>query len=215
MQIKDSILAILGIVANVVVAAPVGEDNQIRDGIPFLTPGGSGMANANLVLGGGILPTLTLAAALAGGSNQVGLGASQTVGVGGGVLPTVLAGGGFGLGIDSNNIIAQNSGTFSEGGYLNGFVPTFQAGMVLNNQLGYRSSNGANLAVGVNGGGMGNLEYGGNFITKSTLNISLGGGFAANIQNGPVQPEETESAAPTPSASPAPSPSPTSSSSSA
>ncbi|KAJ2147451.1 hypothetical protein IW136_000107 [Coemansia sp. RSA 678] len=211
MQIKDSILAILGIVANVVVAAPVGEENQIRNGNMLVNPKGDGAANADLVLGGGILPTLTLGAALAGGNDMIGIGASQTLGIGGGVLPTAFVGGGFGLGLGGNNIILQNSGSFSEGGYLNGLIPTFHASVILNNQIGYSSSNGDNIVVGGNGGGVANLEYGGNFIPKSTLDFTLGAGFAGSIHNGPVPTKQAKSAELTPSGFPVPSPSPTSS----
>ncbi|KAJ2804220.1 hypothetical protein H4R20_002592 [Coemansia guatemalensis] len=200
MQIKESLLAILGVAINTAIAAPAGDIN-VRQGIPFLTPSGSGIGNANLVLGGGILPTITFAGALAGGDNQVGIGGSNTIGIGGGALPTALAGGGFGLGIDSNNIIMQNSGTVSEGGYLNGFIPTFQGGVVLNNQLGYQSSNGVNIALGGNGGGLGTLGYGGNFIPSSTLAFSLGAGFGANVHNGAVATGTSSAATPTSSSS--------------
>ncbi|KAJ2630467.1 hypothetical protein H4R22_002646, partial [Coemansia sp. RSA 1290] len=160
MQIKDTVLVLVGASASMVLAAPAGENNQIRQGIPFLNPSGSGLANANLILGGGILPTFTLGGALAGGDNQIGFGGSQTLGIGGGPLPTLMAGGGFGMGIDTNNIIMQNSGTLSEGGYLNGFIPTFQAGGALNNQLGFRTSSGIDLGAGVNGGAGATLGYG-------------------------------------------------------
>ncbi|KAI9479722.1 hypothetical protein BX667DRAFT_529874 [Coemansia mojavensis] len=180
MQIKDTVLVLVGASASMVLAAPAGENNQIRQGIPFLNPSGSGLANANLILGGGILPTFTLGGALAGGDNQIGFGGSQTLGIGGGPLPTLMAGGGFGMGIDTNNIIMQNSGTLSEGGYLNGFIPTFQAGGALNNQLGFRTSSGIDLAADVNGGAGATLGYGGNFISSSTLALSLGGGLGAN-----------------------------------
>ncbi|KAJ2302629.1 hypothetical protein IWW55_003327, partial [Coemansia sp. RSA 2706] len=180
MQIKDSILAVVGIATNVALAAPAGNGLHVRQGIPFFTPSGSGIGSGNLVIGGGILPTMTIGGMLAGGDNQIGVAGSQTFGIGGGPLPTALAGGGFGLGIDPNNIIAQNSGVVSEGGYLNGLIPTFQATALLNNQLGFQSSNGVNLALAGNGGGHATLGYGGNFIPSSTLAFSLGAGFGAN-----------------------------------
>ncbi|KAJ2079861.1 hypothetical protein H4R24_003483 [Coemansia sp. RSA 988] len=82
-----------------------------------------------------------------GGDNQVGIGGSNTVGIGGGTLPTALVGGGFGLEIDSNNIIMRNLETVSEGGYLNAFIATFQGGIVVDNQLGYQSSDGVNFGL--------------------------------------------------------------------
>ncbi|KAJ1648213.1 hypothetical protein LPJ64_000474 [Coemansia asiatica] len=172
------------------IAAPMNHVRQNTGGIPFFTPSG-GPGQAQLIIGGGILPTATIGAALGGQGNQIAFGVSNTVGVGGGPFPTALVGFGAGAGLDPNNIIIQASATASEGGWLNGAIPTLQAGAVVNGNFGYKSSSGNTIVAGANGGGWGTLGYGGIFIPSSTLAISAGANFGVNIHNGAVTPTST------------------------
>ncbi|KAJ1781342.1 hypothetical protein LPJ59_007068, partial [Coemansia sp. RSA 2399] len=146
----------------------------------------TGSANINLILGGGILPTLTIAGGLAGASTQIVVGASQTLGIGGNPLPTGLIGGGVGLAINPFDVLAQLSATASQGGWLNGLVPTMQAGVIGNGDLVYQSSSGMNLGGNLGGGASVINEYGGIIFPSSSFVASVGGNFGFNIQNGAV-----------------------------
>ncbi|KAJ1666071.1 hypothetical protein IW140_003661 [Coemansia sp. RSA 1813] len=170
-------------------------------GIPLLTPSGSGSANVNLVLGGGIFPTLTIAGGIAGSSNQIVVGASPTLGIGGGPFPTALIGAGVGLAINPFDILAQASATASEGGWLSGAIPTIHAGIIGNGDLIYQFTSGINLGAGANGGASLGVGYGGIFLPSSSLAMSGGGNFEFNVQNGAVPTTPTAPPSPSPSSS--------------
>ncbi|KAJ2782022.1 hypothetical protein H4R18_002527 [Coemansia javaensis] len=165
---------------------------QILDGggLPLITPSGSGTASGGFVLGGGIFPTMTFGAALVGGTSEFAAGVSNTIGFGGGQLPTGLAGGGFGLGIASN-ILMQGSATASEGGWLNGIIPTFAVGAQFNNLFGLQTSSGLAANIDGAGGAGATLGYGGNFINHSTVAINFGAGIDANFNVGSFTPTTT------------------------
>ncbi|KAJ2376922.1 hypothetical protein IW150_001686 [Coemansia sp. RSA 2607] len=174
--------------------------NNVREsvgGFPLFTPTGNGQGHGQLILGGGIFPTLTFGGGLGGQDNQLAFGASNTLGIGGGPLPTALAGFGAGAGIDPNDILLQASATASEGGWLNGLVPTLQGGVNLNGNVGYKSSSGRTAVAGANGGAFGTLGYGGIFLPSSTLGVSAGANFGINIHNGAVTPTSTSTSSTT------------------
>ncbi|KAJ2004934.1 hypothetical protein GGI04_002429, partial [Coemansia thaxteri] len=153
---------------------------------------GQGVIQGNVVLGGGILPTLTLGGAINGGNNGFGVGASATVGLFGKVLPTVSVGGGAAAGVGNNLAVAALSATVSEGGGLNGLVAPANAGVSVNGEVGLQFSNGVHGLVGGNGGVWGTAGYGGFFIPSSTAMANFGGNFELLFNN-------QGAAAPTPS----------------
>lgn len=167
---------------------------------PSLKPSGSGDANINFTAGGGILPTLTFGGMMAGDNNEIGLGLSNTVGIGGRVLPTVQIGGGGAFGVNPSVVLGQFSGGVSEGGWLAGLVPTFSIMGSLNNEGYIKTTGGLTVGGGMNGGMVDSLGYGGNFIDPSSLMVSAGGNFVADIHNGAAS--ETSSPASSSSASP-------------
>ncbi|KAJ2707820.1 hypothetical protein FB645_000382 [Coemansia sp. IMI 203386] len=190
MLLSSFVTTALSALVGVSLGVPMNHVRQNAGGIPFFTPSG-GPGQGQLIIGGGILPTATIGAALGGQGNQVAFGVSNTVGIGGGPFPTVLAGFGAGAGLDPNDILVQASATASEGGWLNGAIPTLQVGAVLNGNLGYKSSSGNTVVAGANGGGWGTLGYGGIFLPSSNLVLSGGANLGINIHNGAVTPTST------------------------
>ncbi|KAJ2326976.1 hypothetical protein GGH92_010141, partial [Coemansia sp. RSA 2673] len=94
MQVKEAI-AVLSAIAVSASAAPTKNGKAGDSGFPLVAPGGTGNANVSLVLGGGILPTLTLGGLLSGTDGQLAMGMSNDVGIGGGPWPTVHVGAGY------------------------------------------------------------------------------------------------------------------------
>ncbi|KAJ2690503.1 hypothetical protein H4R19_006427 [Coemansia spiralis] len=199
MHIKDTLVAVVGAAAASVLAAPAGHELQARQvGIPTLSFTGVGAANANVVVGGGILPTWTIGAALAANSDLIAAALSNTFGFGGGQLPTALIGGGIAGGLASSNAIVEGSATLSEGGWLNNIIPAFQAGAHFNNLVGVHPSSPLGLQAGGAIGAGATLGYGGNFIDPSNLAIDFGLGYGASFVAGPIPTSSSSStAAPT------------------
>ncbi|KAJ2758755.1 hypothetical protein IWQ57_006738, partial [Coemansia nantahalensis] len=117
----------------------------------FPTLSGNGGIMGDIVIGGGILPTLTIGGHLNAGSSGLGIGASATVGVGGQILPTMMAGGGAAGGIGGGIIDAGLSATVAEGGMF-GLIPPANAGIRAGGDVGLMLSSGLHGLVGANGG---------------------------------------------------------------
>ncbi|KAJ2678855.1 hypothetical protein GGI25_002048 [Coemansia spiralis] len=193
MHYKGIKLGIISALVGSSIAAPASSSSQTPLGLPLFTPSGNGNGNINLVLGGGIFPTLTIANALAGTSGQFVIGGSRTIGIGGGPFPTASIGGGGGVAVDPYDIVAQGSFTAGEGGWLSGAVPTLGVGGALNGNLNFQYSSGVTAGAGANGGGWASLGYGGIYLPSYNLIASGGGNFAVNVQNGPASPTSSSS----------------------
>ncbi|KAJ1843497.1 hypothetical protein LPJ73_005476, partial [Coemansia sp. RSA 2703] len=135
------------------------------------------------VVGGGVLPKLSIGGMVNGGRNGYGVGASATVGAGGMVLPSVAAGGGIAAAV--NQLVANIGGSAMafEGGWLHGIVPTVSAQASAGGQAGVLFKSGIHGVFGVNGNGWGSLGYGGNIIPSSSLVGNIGGDFGFGINN--------------------------------
>ncbi|KAJ2869270.1 hypothetical protein FB639_004776 [Coemansia asiatica] len=162
----------------------------------FPTLSGNALAGGNAVIGGGIIPKLSLGGMVNGGNNGYGIGVSATVGAGGIVLPEVAAGGGIAGAINQLMANVAGSAMASEGGWLHGFVPTASAHISAGGQAGLLVKNGLHAIFGLNGNGQGSLGYGGNFIPSSSLVGNIGGNIGFGINNAQHMP--TESPTPTP-----------------
>ncbi|KAJ2710970.1 hypothetical protein H4R19_003480 [Coemansia spiralis] len=163
----------------------------------FPTISGNGGIQGDLVIGGGIFPTLTIGGHLLGNNNGVGVGASATVGVGGQILPTILAGGGAAVGLDGMIIDGGASATAAEGGMLLGFIPPANAGVSAGGDLGLLISNGLHGLVGANGGAWATLGGGGLVMPSSTIAANIAAHFGA-IFNNARSTSSSSSASPTP-----------------
>ncbi|KAJ2623304.1 hypothetical protein GGI26_002532 [Coemansia sp. RSA 1358] len=162
----------------------------------FPSISGQGVIQGDVVLGGGILPTLTLGGILNGGNNGFGAGASATVGIGGRVLPTIAVGGGAAAAVNGLLLNGQVSGTASEGGWLSGLVPPANAGGILGAEGGLLFSSGIHGVLGVNGGGWATAGYGGFFIPSSTIAINFGGNIGGILDNTVATPTSMSSSTP-------------------
>ncbi|KAJ1931590.1 hypothetical protein GGF37_007343 [Kickxella alabastrina] len=158
---------------------------------------GIGTLRGDIVLGGGVLPTLSVGGMFNGGENGIGAGASATVNLGGAVLPKVTAGGGAYGKISQNVLGGGVSGTFVEGGWLGGIVPPANGGASLGGQFGVKYSSGLHVLAGNNGAGWGTVTYGGFLIPASTVAVNVGGNRGVLIDNTMFVP-------PTPTPAPAP-----------
>ncbi|KAI8323607.1 hypothetical protein GQ54DRAFT_309962 [Martensiomyces pterosporus] len=159
-------------------ALPAGNLVQRQFTVP--TVSGNGQGNINIILGGGIFPTITLGGMLAGSSTAIAGGVSGTIGVGGGSLPTGLVGAGAGVAANPSNVAGQVSGTVSEGGWMP-ILPEFNAGGILVGSGGFSLSSSLAVAGGVHGGGQATIGYGGIFMPMSNLAIGGGGNIGFNI----------------------------------
>ncbi|KAJ2723972.1 hypothetical protein GGI07_002259 [Coemansia sp. Benny D115] len=198
MKLNTFVGAVVGALASTsALAAPMNDKQQenIRQdaqGFPFFSPTrGTGEANIELIVGGGILPTVTFAGGLSGHDNQIVGGISDTIGIGGAWLPTASAGFGGVVFADPYDVIVQGSVSASEGGWLNGAIPTLQGGNVINGNVGFKYSSGHTGIAGINGGISRTLGYGGIFLPSSNLVVSGGGNLAFGIHNGKVTPTST------------------------
>ncbi|KAJ1763149.1 hypothetical protein IWW43_005537 [Coemansia sp. RSA 1935] len=151
---------------------------------------GHGGIQGNILIGGGIFPTMSLGGVINGNNNGLGAGASTTIGVGGHILPTVAVGGGAPDGINNLAINGAVSGTALEGGWLGGLVPVANTGFSVGGEGGVQLSNGLRGFAGANGGAWDTLGYGGIFRPSSTLAGIVGGNinllFGNNVKQTPA-----------------------------
>ncbi|KAJ2418489.1 hypothetical protein GGF47_004988 [Coemansia sp. RSA 2524] len=139
---------------------------------------GHGVIQGNIVIGGGIFPTMPLGGVINGNNNGLGAGASTTVG------------GGAPDGINNLAINGAVSGTALEGGWMGGLVPAANTGFSVGGEGGVQLSNGLHGFAGANGGAWGTLGYGGIFRLSSTLAGIVGGNinllFGNNVKQTPT-----------------------------
>ncbi|KAJ2770850.1 hypothetical protein IWQ56_002013 [Coemansia nantahalensis] len=169
----------------------------------FPTLSGNGGIMGDIVIGGGILPTLTIGGHLNAGSSGLGIGASATVGVGGQILPTMMAGGGAAGGIGGGIIDAGLSATVAEGGMF-GLIPPANAGIRAGGDVGLMLSSGLHGLVGANGGAWATLGGGGLLMPSSTIAGNIAAHFGALLNNARAtssSSSSSSSAAPTSSSS--------------
>ncbi|KAJ2782023.1 hypothetical protein H4R18_002528 [Coemansia javaensis] len=163
----------------------------------FPTISGAGGINGDIVIGGGLLPTLTLGGRLNGGNNGVGGGASATVGVGGGMLPTMLAGGGVQGALDGLVVQGAASATASEGGMLFGLIPPANGGVNGVGEAGLLISTGIHGILGGSGAAWATLGGGGLIMPSSTIGANIAGHFGVIFDNARNTQSSSSSSTPT------------------
>ncbi|KAI8323609.1 hypothetical protein GQ54DRAFT_303252 [Martensiomyces pterosporus] len=164
------------------------------------TLSGNGVALGSIVIGGGLLPALTLGGIIGGGNNGFALGGSATVAGGGIILPSVSIGGGAsavinpflisGTVINPMLINGAASGTIFEGGALSGLVPTVAAGASISGLGGLMVSPTINGLLAGDAGASVSVGYAGLILPSSSFVANVGGNFDFALSNTP-QPTST------------------------